>query len=43
MNKKILNELKILFNLKHIFLFDNGLIGDDTDGHVDNLLCPNWK
>ena len=29
-----------MFNLKHIFLFDNGLIGDDTDGHVDNLLCP---
>ena len=39
-NEKILNELKIQFNLKHIFLFENGLIGDDTDGHVDNLLCP---
>ncbi len=39
-NKKILNELKIQFNLKHIFLFENGLVGDDTDGHVDNLLCP---
>ena len=39
-NENILNELKIQFNLKHIFLFENGLIGDDTDGHVDNLLCP---
>ena len=39
-NEKVLNELKIQFNLKHIFLFENGLIGDDTDGHVDNLLCP---
>ena len=39
-NEKILNELKMQFNLKHIFLFENGLVGDDTDGHVDNLLCP---
>ena len=39
-NENVLNELKIQFNLKHIFLFENGLIGDDTDGHVDNLLCP---
>ncbi len=38
--EKILNELKTIFNLKNIFLFDNGLVEDDTDGHVDNLLCP---
>jgi agmatine deiminase len=38
--EKILNEIKTMFNLKNIFLFDNGLVEDDTDGHVDNLLCP---
>ena len=41
--EKILNELKKLFKLKQIFLFDNGLLDDDTDGHVDNLLCPIGK
>ena len=41
--EKILNELKKLFKLKQIFLFDNGLLEDDTDGHVDNLLCPIGK
>ena len=41
--EKILNELKKLFKLKQIFLFDNGLLKDDTDGHVDNLLCPIGK
>ncbi len=39
-DEKIINELILLFGLKNIFLFDNGLVGDDTDGHVDNLLCP---
>ena len=36
----IIKELKLLFDLNYIFLFENGLMEDDTDGHVDNLLCP---
>ena len=36
----IIKELKQLFDLNYIFLFENGLMEDDTDGHVDNLLCP---
>ena len=39
----IIKELKLLFDLNYIFLFENGLIEDDTDGHVDNLLCPIGK
>ena len=39
----IIKELKQLFDLNYIFLFENGLIEDDTDGHVDNLLCPIGK
>ena len=39
----IVKKLKILFDLDYIFLFENGLIEDDTDGHVDNLLCPIGK
>ena len=39
----IIKELKILFDLNYIFLFENGLMEDDTDGHVDNLLCPIGK
>ncbi len=39
----IIKELKLLFNLNYIFLFENGLMEDDTDGHVDNLLCPIGK
>ena len=39
----IIEELKHLFDLDYIFLFENGLIDDDTDGHVDNLLCPIGK
>ena len=39
----IIKELKLLFDLKNIFLFENGLKDDDTDGHVDNLLCPIGK
>ena len=42
-NEYIIKELKLLFDLKHIFLFENGLKDDDTDGHVDNLLCPIGK
>mgnify|MGYP001189926014 FL=1 len=42
-NQYIINELKILFDLENIFLFENGLIDDDTDGHVDNLFCPIGK
>ena len=42
-NESIINQLKKLFNLDYIFLFENGLIDDDTDGHVDNLLCPIGK
>ena len=36
----IIKELKFLFDLNYIFLFENGLMEDDTDGHVDYLLCP---
>ena len=39
----IIKELKQLFDLNFIFLFENGLMEDDTDGHVDNLLCPIGK
>lgn len=39
----IIKELKLLFNLNYIFLFENGLMEDDTDGHVDNLLSPIGK
>ena len=39
----IFKELKLLFDLNYIFLFENGLMEDDTDGHVDNLLCPIGK
>ncbi len=42
-NEYIIKELKLLFDLNYIFLFENGLIEDDTDGHVDNLLCPIGK
>ena len=39
-SENIVKQLKTLFDLDYIFLFENGLIDDDTDGHVDNLLCP---
>ncbi len=39
----IIKELKLLFDLNYIFLFENGLMEDDTDGHVDNLLSPIGK
>ena len=42
-SKYIIEELKLLFDLNYIFLFENGLMEDDTDGHVDNLLSPIGK
>lgn len=33
-------ELAKLFDVKNIIWLPEGLIGDDTDGHVDNLICP---
>ena len=42
-NDEIIQEIKLLFDLENIFMFQNGLINDDTDGHVDNLLCPIGK
>ena len=42
-SEHIIKELKLLFDLNYIFLFENGLMEDDTDGHVDNLLCPIGK
>ncbi|OUW96705.1 MAG: hypothetical protein CBD97_00920 [Pelagibacteraceae bacterium TMED237] len=41
--ENIIQEIKLLFDLKNIFMFQNGLLDDDTDGHVDNLLCPIGK
>ena len=33
-------ELAKLFDVKNIIWLPEGLMGDDTDGHVDNLICP---
>ena len=33
-------ELKKHFSLKNIIWFKEGLFGDDTDGHIDNIFCP---
>jgi|TARA_B100001093_G_scaffold70891_1_gene61433 agmatine deiminase len=33
-------ELIKLFDIKNIVWLPEGLVGDDTDGHIDNLLCP---
>ena len=33
-------ELKKHFSLKNIIWFREGLFGDDTDGHIDNIFCP---
>ncbi len=33
------NLLKILLKVKTIIWFDNGLYGDETDGHIDNVAC----
>ena len=33
-------ELTKLFDVKNIIWLPEGLMGDDTDGHVDNLICP---
>ena len=33
-------ELAKLFDVKNIIWLPEGLMGDDTDGHIDNLICP---
>ncbi len=33
-------ELKKQFSLKNVIWFKEGLFGDDTDGHIDNIFCP---
>jgi len=33
-------ELKKHFSLKNIIWLKEGLFGDDTDGHIDNIFCP---
>ena len=38
--KEINNKLINLFDLKKIYYFPRGLVGDDTDGHIDNIFCP---
>ena len=39
-SKAIDKNLIKLFNLKKLYYFPGGLIGDDTDGHIDNFFCP---
>ena len=38
--KEINENLMDFFDLKNIYYFPQGLIGDDTDGHIDNIFCP---
>ena len=33
-------ELKKQFSLKNVIWLKEGLYGDDTDGHIDNIFCP---
>ena len=33
-------ELKRQFSLKNVIWLKEGLLGDDTDGHIDNIFCP---
>ena len=33
-------ELKKQFSLKNVIWLKEGLFGDDTDGHIDNIFCP---
>ena len=33
-------ELKKQFSLNNIIWLKEGLFGDDTDGHIDNIFCP---
>ena len=33
-------ELKRQFSLKNVIWLKEGLFGDDTDGHIDNIFCP---
>lgn len=37
---KISDILTDLFELKSVMWFEQGLFDDDTDGHIDNILCP---
>ncbi len=36
-SKEVLDSLKSHFNLKDILVLPNGLYGDHTDGHIDNV------
>ena len=33
-------ELKKQFSLNNVIWLKEGLFGDDTDGHIDNIFCP---
>ncbi|NLI92727.1 MAG: agmatine deiminase family protein [Peptococcaceae bacterium] len=37
--EQIEDELKKYINIKKIVWLENGLYGDETDGHVDNIAC----
>ena len=34
------DELIRLLGVNKVIWLPKGLVGDDTDGHIDNLLCP---
>mgnify|MGYP001180065648 CR=1 FL=1 len=38
--KEFENKLIELLGVKNIIWFPEGLVADDTDGHIDNLICP---
>ena len=39
-HKEIDKKLIKLFDLRKIYYFPEGLVDDDTDGHIDNIFCP---